>query len=114
MNLYSKLVPAGRLIVVDQRGLDAMYLSADSAGAEPVLQLPNCDMDPTTLIVWPTEVTVFELKVTATVETAAPQLVAEAVALAVLGVVDVEALLDAEGFGTSPAGPAILISAQVR
>jgi hypothetical protein len=37
MNLYSKLVPAGRLIVVDQSGFDDVYFAAESAGALAVV-----------------------------------------------------------------------------
>jgi hypothetical protein len=46
MNLYSMLVPAGKLIVVVQRGLADVYLEAESAGALAVFQLPSCAMDP--------------------------------------------------------------------
>jgi hypothetical protein len=51
MNLYSKLVPAGRLIVVDQSGFDDVYFAAESAGALAVFQLPSCEMEPAILIV---------------------------------------------------------------
>lgn len=117
MNLYSKLVPAGKLIVVDHSGLAEVYLLADSAGAEAVFQLPSCCIDPAILIVWPTEVVALELKVTATVATGVAHPVADAVALAlVVVVVGVAALLDAAGEGVEPLPPAALIeiSAQVR
>lgn len=51
MNLYSKLVPAGRLIVVDHKVFDEVYLAAESAGAEAAFQLPSCEIEPTTLTV---------------------------------------------------------------
>lgn len=116
MNLYSKLVPAGRLIVVDHSGLDTVYLSADNAGAEAVFQLPNCCIDPAILIVWPTEVVVLELKVTATVDTGVAQPVADAAGVDLVVVVDVADLLDGDGCGADPLPPPALIemSAQVR
>jgi hypothetical protein len=36
MNLYSKLIPAGRSIVVDQSVLASVYLLAESAVADAV------------------------------------------------------------------------------
>ena len=51
MNLYSKLVPAGRLIFVDHSGFEVVYWLADSAGADAVFQLPSWVIDPTILIV---------------------------------------------------------------
>lgn len=69
MNLYSKLVPAGRLIVVVQSGLEDVYWLAESAGADAVFQLPSCAIDPAIFTVCPKVVVVFELKVTATVAT---------------------------------------------
>lgn len=46
MNLYSKLVPAGRLRVVVHNGFAEVYLDAESAGAFAVFQLPSCAIDP--------------------------------------------------------------------
>ena len=115
INLYSKLVPAGRLIIVIQSGFNVVYLSAESAGACAVFLLPSCEMEPTILIVWPTEVVLFELKVTATVETGAAQPVADALGTALVDVVGIAGLLDVEGFGEVPLPvPAILMSAQVK
>jgi len=72
-------------------------------------------MEPTILIVWPTEVVLFELKVTATVETGAAQPVADALGTALVDVVGIAGLLDVEGFGEVPLPvPAILMSAQVK
>lgn len=116
MNLYSKLVPAGRLIVVVQRGLDEVYLEADRAGAFDVSQLPNALIDPAILIVWPTTVVVFELNVTATVATGVAHPVAavdEAALVEVAGgAAEEETLLVVVG-GLEPV-PVIWISAQVR
>lgn len=41
MYLYSKLVPAGRLIFVDHSGFALVYWLADIAGADAVFQLPS-------------------------------------------------------------------------
>ena len=122
MNLYSKLVPAGTLRVVVQRGFEEVYFDADNAGAFAVLQLPNCAMDPATFTVWPTTVVVFELKVTATVATGVAQPAAalveldaaedDLVALVALGAAE-ETLLVVVG-GVEPDAPVILMSAQVR
>lgn len=68
MNLYSKLVPAGRLRVVDQTGFDDVYWAADSAGAFDVSQLPSWAIEPAILIVCPSDVVTFSLNVTATVD----------------------------------------------
>jgi hypothetical protein len=116
INLYSNEVPAGRFIEVDHVGLDAVYLSADSADAEAVSQLLSCEMDPTILTVWPTEVVVLELKVTATVDTGVAQVVADWVGAAVVEVAGMLALLDAGGFGVvlPDPEPVILMSAQVE
>ena len=115
INLYSKLVPAGKLTVVDHSGLDDVYLAADNAGADAVSQFPNCAIEPAILIVWPTEVVVLELKVTATVETSVAHPVAEALGLALVVDVEVGAMLDAGGLGVEPPPPPpILMSAQVR
>ena len=51
MNLYSKLIPAGKLIVVVHRGLEGVYFEAESAGAFAVFQLASCAMDPAILTV---------------------------------------------------------------
>lgn len=48
MNLYSKVVPAGRSIVVVQSGFDAVYPVADSATALSVDQEPSWLIDPVT------------------------------------------------------------------
>jgi hypothetical protein len=113
MNLYSKLVPAGRLIVVDQRGFAGVYLEAESAGAFAVFQLPNCAMDPAIFTVWPTTVVVFELKVTATVATGVLHPVAAAVEVALVEVGTVEETLLVVG-GFESDDPVILISAHVK
>ena len=47
MNLYWKLVPAGRLTVVVQRGFEVVYELADRAIAEEVAHEPSWLMDPT-------------------------------------------------------------------
>jgi hypothetical protein len=113
--LYSKLVPAGKLIVVDHRGFDDVYLAAESAGADAVSQFPSCGMDPTILMVSPTEVVLFELKVTATVAIGVAQPVADVLGTALLDMVGVADLLEGDGFGLEPLSAlAILISAQVR
>lgn len=114
MNLYSKLVPAGRLIVVVHRGLDDVYFEAERAGAFEVSQLPSCAMDPAILTVWPTTVVVFELKVTATVATGVTHPVAAVVevALVEVGAAEETALLVVVG-GFEPV-PVIAMSAQVR
>jgi hypothetical protein len=67
MNLYSKLIPAGKSIVVNQNGFVVVYLLADNAGADAVFQLPSCAIDPAILTVSPKDVAVLELNVTATV-----------------------------------------------
>jgi hypothetical protein len=51
MNLYWKVVPAGRLTVYDQTGLRFVYAAADRAGADEVSQLPSWAMEPEILIV---------------------------------------------------------------
>lgn len=116
INLYSKLVPAGRLIVVVHSGLDEVYLEAERAGAFEVSQLPNNAMEPASLIVWPTTVVVFELNVTATVATGVAHPVAAVVEVAFVevagGAAEEEALLVVVG-GFEPV-PVIWISAQVR
>ena len=116
MNLNSKLVPAGRLIVVVHRGLDDVYLEAERAGAFDVSHPPSGSMEPAILIVCPTTVVVFELNVTATVATGVAHPVAAVVEVALVevagGAVEEETLLVVVG-GAEPV-PAILISAQVR
>lgn len=47
INLYSKLVPTGRLIVAVHSGLDEVYEVEDRAIADEVDQEPNWLMDPT-------------------------------------------------------------------
>lgn len=116
MNLYSKLVPAASEIVDDQVGLASVYFAAESAGAEEVDQLPNSEIEPAILMVWPTTVLTFSLKVTATLATDVEQdpvaLVAADVATFVDNVVDGLAL-DAGALGIDPE-PEIEISAQLR
>jgi hypothetical protein len=119
MNLYSKLVPAGRLIWVDHSGLELVYWLADSAGAFAVFQLPSWAMDPITLTVWPNEVVVLELNVTATVDKGDAQPVGVAAGVEVdfveVGFAeDVGALLEVGGGEPPDPLPVILISAQVR
>lgn len=114
MNLYSKLVPAGKLIVVDQRGLDDVYAVAESAGALAVSQLPSCEIEPAILIVCPTAVVVLELNVTATVAAGVAQPVATVDDVAMVVVVGVAALLDVDGFELVLPAPLILMSAQVK
>jgi hypothetical protein len=46
MNLYSKVVPAGRSIVTVHNGLDDVYELADKAIADVVDQEPSWLMDP--------------------------------------------------------------------
>jgi hypothetical protein len=116
MNLYSKLVPAGRLIVVVHKGLDDVYLEAERAGAFEVSQDPSSVIEPAILIVWPTTVVVFELKVTATVATDVAHPVAAVVEVALVevagGAAEEEALLVV--VGGVEAEPVILMSAQVK
>ena len=119
MNLYSKLVPAGSLIVVVQSGLEDVYWLAESAGADPVSQLPSCEMDPAIFTVCPKDVVVLELKVTATVATGVAQPLATAVDVLVVavdvGFVDGEgALLDVGGVEPPDPVPVIWISAHVK
>lgn len=45
--MYWKLVPAGRLTVVVQRGFEVVYELADRAIAEEVAHEPSWLMDPT-------------------------------------------------------------------
>ena len=49
-NLYSKVVPAGRLILAVHNGLDDVYEPADRAIADEVDQEPNWLIDPVTKI----------------------------------------------------------------
>jgi hypothetical protein len=99
MNLYSKLVPAGMLIVV--------YLFGDSAGTDAVLQLPSCAIDPAILTVWPKVVVVFELNVTATVGTSVAHAVGTAVEEGFVD--DVCALLEVGGVELPEPVPVILM-----
>ena len=112
MNLYSKLVPAGKLIFVDQSGFALVYWLAESAGAEAVFQLPSWAMDPTILTVWPTTVVVLESNVTATVATGVAQPLGTAVEVGF--VVVVGALLEVGGVEPPEPLPVILMSAQVK
>lgn len=114
MNLYSKLVPAGRLIVVVHRGLEDVYIEAERAGAFEVSQLPSCAMDPAILTVWPTTVVVLELNLTATDATGVAHPVAAVVEVVLVeaGAAEEETLLVIVG-GVEPA-PVILMSAQVK
>lgn len=125
MNLYSKLVPAGRFKVAVQRGLELVYFDADNAGALAVFHEPSCEMLPAILIVWPTTVVAFSLKVTATVATgvAHPVPIAVDVALVEVGAIEVAAaevgttvlgLLETGGLGFELPEPWILMSAQLR
>lgn len=126
MNLYSKLVPAGRSIFVVHNGLEEVYWLADSAGAFAVFQLPSWAIDPTILTVWPNDVVVLELNVTDTVDTAAAQPEGVAAGAEVEVEIEVEvgfaedvgALLEVGGDEPDPPPPdpppLILISAHVR
>lgn len=105
MNLYSKVAPAGRLMVVVHSGLDDVYCEAESAGALDASQPPSCAMDPAILTVWPTAVVVLERNVTATLAAGVAQLVGGGLA-GVLVVVVVG--------GDWESGAVILMSAQVR
>jgi hypothetical protein len=115
MNLYSNLVPAGRPIVVVQRGLVVVYFDAESCGAEFLSQLPSCEMEPAILIDCPNDVVVLELKVTATVATGVVHPVAvvedETRVEGATLVADDEILVDV---GLGGVEPVILISAHVR
>lgn len=106
-------MPAGRLRVVVQSGLDEVYAEADSAGAFAVFQLPSCAMEPAIFTVWPTTVVVLELNVTATVATGVAHPVAAVVeeVLVELGTAD-ETLVVVGGL--VPDAPVILMSAQVK
>lgn len=64
--LYWKLVPAGKLMVTNQSGLLLVYLEALNATALPVLQLPNCEIDPMMYTFSPYVVVACSLNVTAT------------------------------------------------
>ena len=117
INLYSKLAPAGSLIVVVQSGLEDVYWLAESVGADAVSQLPSCGMDPAIFTVCPNDVVVLELKVTATVAMGVAQPLAAAVDVLVVavdvGFVDEEgSLLDVGG--VEPPDPVIWISAHVK
>ena len=114
MNLYSKLVPAGRLIVVVHRGFAEVYFEAESAGAFAVFQLPNCAIDPAIFTVCPTVVVVLELNVTVTVATGVVHPAAAVVELALVEVGAMEDTLLVVVGGFEPDDPMILISAQVR
>lgn len=115
MNLYSKLVPAGRFNVPVQRGLELVYFDADNAGALAVFHEPSCEMLPAILIVWPTTVVAFSLKVTATVATGVAHPVAMAVEVAwVEAGATVPGLVETGGLGFELPEPWILMSAQLR
>jgi hypothetical protein len=120
INLYSKLVPAGRLRVVVHRGFGEVYLEADNAGAFAVFQLPSCAMEPAIFTVCPTTVVVLELKVTATVATGVAHPAAAVVDVAIVVEDALVALGAAEetllvvGGGLEPDAPVILISAHVK
>lgn len=109
MNLYSKLVPAGRSIEAVHSGLDDVYFDAESSLADAVSQFPSCGMDPTIFTVCPTTVVVFESNVTETVATGE----AHAVPVAAADVV-VEGLVVVDGGGLELPDPEIAISAQVE
>jgi hypothetical protein len=64
MNLYSKVVPTGRLIVAVHSGLDDVYELADKAIADEVDQEPNWLMDPVMKTFSPYVVVTSSLKVT--------------------------------------------------
>lgn len=119
MNLYSKLVPAGKFTVPLHSGFADVYCDADNATAFAVFQLPSCAIEPAILTVWPNVVVVFELNVTATVATGVAQ-PAAAVDVEVLileveaGLLDAAGLLDVVGGGLVVPEPTILMSAQVR
>lgn len=116
MNLYSKLVPAGRLIVLVHSGFAAVYCAADSVAALAVFQLPSCEMDPAILTVWPNDVVVLELKVTATDATGVAQPAAAVVdeVLDDVAMDEVAGLLEVVGGGFVVPEPVILMSAHVR
>lgn len=107
-------------MVVVHNGFDDVYWAADSAGAFAVFQAPSWEIEPASLTVWPKEVVVLELKVTATVETG----VAQAVGVAAGAEVEVEVevgleedvggLLEVGGWEVPEPLPVILMSAQVR
>ena len=83
---------------------------AESAGADAVFQLPSCVVDPAILTVWPNDVVVLELNVTATVETCVAHPLGTAVDVGLLD--EVAALLDVGG--VEPPEPTILISAHAK
>ena len=113
MNLYWKVVPGARFTVYVHNGLALVYPDAESAGAELGSQLPNCEIEPATLIVCPTTVVTLSENVTAT-------LVASAQATDVVAVPVLTALLVLEEglvvvVGVDPLPPPVMaISAQLR
>lgn len=62
MYLYSKLPPAGKLTVTNQRLLSLVYLEALNAIALLVLQLPSCGILPTMKTFSPNAVVAISLK----------------------------------------------------
>lgn len=99
---------------MDHNGLAFVYFDADKAMALLVLQLPSSEMDPTTLIVWPTTVVTTSLKVTSTLEAMAQVVL---VGLVVLVPTDVAAVLVPVGCTLDdwlPPDPLMAMSAQVR
>jgi len=66
MNLYSMLVPGGKLTVTDHSGLLDVYWLAESATASDVSQDPNCSTEPTIETLSPYVVAISPSNVTAT------------------------------------------------
>lgn len=66
INLYWNVVPTGREVVIDHKGLLLVYPEAERGSAAPVFHEPSCGMDPAILMVSPTTVVTSSLKVTAT------------------------------------------------
>lgn len=66
INLYSKYVPAAKLIVADHNGFELVYWEALNAIPLAVFQLPRAAIEPTILILVPYVVVTNSLNVTAT------------------------------------------------
>lgn len=103
-NLYWNEVPAGRVAVIDHKGLLLVYPEAERGTAEAVFHEPSWGIDPTSLMVSPTTVVTRWLKVTDTVEQGEGL---------VVGPVDDEVdEVDEVGDGSPPEPPVIAMSAQ--
>jgi hypothetical protein len=85
INLYSKVVPAGRLMVTVHNGLDDVYELADRAIADEVDQELNWLIDPVIKTFSPNVVVTNSLKTTGTV-VAAVQVVGAVVVLVLVAV----------------------------